>query len=164
MTACTSCSTYSTTPRPFFLHAMCSFSFVYVLFITASVNGAAFNPLYSKMSSNLSRGPAVATRWDEPHYQNITSQDRPYSKYSHALSSAPENRLPRRKLVKKTTKRPTPSADRLDTRPTPEPTGDPSPSTTVHIADENNFSLLTPNKPGGMRFSHPSHCKNVYPR
>ncbi|THH18185.1 hypothetical protein EW146_g2756 [Bondarzewia mesenterica] len=38
----------------------------------------------------------------------------------------------------------------LDTRPTPQPTGDPSPSTTVHINNEQDFSLLLPNNPGGM--------------
>ncbi|OBZ65617.1 hypothetical protein A0H81_14428 [Grifola frondosa] len=33
--------------------------------------------------------------------------------------------------------------------PTPAPTGDSSPSTTVHITDEHDFTLLLPNRPGG---------------
>ncbi|TFY65825.1 hypothetical protein EVG20_g5267 [Dentipellis fragilis] len=36
-----------------------------------------------------------------------------------------------------------------DTRPTPAPTGDPSPSTTVHIENENDFALIMPGNPGG---------------
>jgi hypothetical protein len=38
----------------------------------------------------------------------------------------------------------------LDTRPTPEPTGEPSIETTVFITDENVFALLLPATPGGM--------------
>ncbi|KAJ2985830.1 hypothetical protein NUW54_g10015 [Trametes sanguinea] len=36
-----------------------------------------------------------------------------------------------------------------DTRPTPEPTGAASTSTTVHIIDEHDFALLLPDRPGG---------------
>lgn len=36
-----------------------------------------------------------------------------------------------------------------DVRPTPEPTGESSASTTVHIIDEHDFALLLPNRPGG---------------
>ena len=38
----------------------------------------------------------------------------------------------------------------LDTRPTPEPTGEPSIDTTIFITDMNNFALLLPATPGGM--------------
>ncbi|KAI0290151.1 hypothetical protein BC826DRAFT_913626 [Russula brevipes] len=38
----------------------------------------------------------------------------------------------------------------LDTRPTPEPTGEPSVSTTVFISDEKNFALLLPARPGEL--------------
>jgi hypothetical protein len=38
----------------------------------------------------------------------------------------------------------------LDTRPTPEPTGEPSVETTVFITDENDFALLLPAMSGGM--------------
>jgi len=38
----------------------------------------------------------------------------------------------------------------LDTRPTPEPTGEPSIETTIFITDENVFALLLPATPGGM--------------
>ena len=38
----------------------------------------------------------------------------------------------------------------LDTRPTPEPTGEPSIETTIFITDEKNFALLLPATPGGM--------------
>lgn len=38
----------------------------------------------------------------------------------------------------------------LDTRPTPEPTGEPSIETTIFITDENDFALLLPATPGGM--------------
>ena len=37
----------------------------------------------------------------------------------------------------------------LDTRPTPEPTGASSSSTTVHITDEHDFALLLPNRSQG---------------
>ncbi|KAI0690500.1 hypothetical protein C8T65DRAFT_711627 [Cerioporus squamosus] len=35
-------------------------------------------------------------------------------------------------------------------RPTPEPTGTSSSSTTVHITDEHDFALLLPNRPGEL--------------
>jgi hypothetical protein len=38
----------------------------------------------------------------------------------------------------------------LDTRPTPEPTGEPSIETTVFITGENDFALLLPAMSGGM--------------
>ncbi|KAI0063809.1 hypothetical protein BV25DRAFT_1914881 [Artomyces pyxidatus] len=63
-----------------------------------------------------------------------------------------------------------------DTRPTPAPTGDPSPSTTVHITDEGDFALLLPNTAGelvsdaesdGVAFCSPgsgeAHCVNSMP-
>ncbi|KAA1475036.1 hypothetical protein DENSPDRAFT_841754 [Dentipellis sp. KUC8613] len=37
-----------------------------------------------------------------------------------------------------------------DIRPTPAPTGDPSPSTTVHIENENDFALIMPGNPGEL--------------
>ncbi|KAL1948723.1 hypothetical protein VTO73DRAFT_10529 [Trametes versicolor] len=37
-----------------------------------------------------------------------------------------------------------------DTRPTPEPTGASSASTTVHIIDEHDFALLLPDRPGEL--------------
>jgi hypothetical protein len=40
----------------------------------------------------------------------------------------------------------------LDTRPTPEPTGEPSVRTTVFVVDEKDFALLLPTRPGGMFF------------
>ncbi|KAG6856974.1 hypothetical protein H0H87_011363 [Tephrocybe sp. NHM501043] len=45
---------------------------------------------------------------------------------------------------------PTTGANTLDTRPTPDPTGDPSSSTIVHINSESDFSLILPNQPGGF--------------
>jgi hypothetical protein len=41
-------------------------------------------------------------------------------------------------------------AEGLDTRPTPPPTGDPSPTTTVQIFDEKDFSLISPGNPQGV--------------
>ncbi|KAG6915033.1 hypothetical protein DXG01_013824 [Tephrocybe rancida] len=38
----------------------------------------------------------------------------------------------------------------VDARPTPDPTGDPSSSTTVHINSESDFSLILPNQPGEL--------------
>lgn len=38
----------------------------------------------------------------------------------------------------------------LDTRPTPEPTGEPSIETTIFITDENDFALLLPATPGEL--------------
>ncbi|KAG6829147.1 hypothetical protein H0H92_005552 [Tricholoma furcatifolium] len=42
------------------------------------------------------------------------------------------------------------SSGPVDARPTPDPTGDPSSSTTVHINDERDFALILPNKPGEL--------------
>lgn len=39
--------------------------------------------------------------------------------------------------------------EELDTRPTPQPTGEPSDLTTVFINNENEFALLLPVRPGG---------------
>lgn len=44
----------------------------------------------------------------------------------------------------------------LDTRPTPAPTGDPSPGTTVHIKDKRDFALLMPGRQGGEFYLYPS--------
>jgi hypothetical protein len=38
----------------------------------------------------------------------------------------------------------------LDLRPTPEPTGESSASTTVFVVDQTNFALLLPTRAGGM--------------
>jgi len=38
----------------------------------------------------------------------------------------------------------------LDTRPTPQPTGQASTKTTVFITDKNDFALLLPERPNGM--------------
>ncbi|KAI0041956.1 hypothetical protein FA95DRAFT_1500726 [Auriscalpium vulgare] len=63
-----------------------------------------------------------------------------------------------------------------DTRPTPAPTGDPSPSTTVHINSVDDFALLLPSRAGelvsdaeadGVAFCSPSsgeaQCTNRMP-
>lgn len=41
------------------------------------------------------------------------------------------------------------NAGELDTRPTPDPTGAPSDTTTVHITSQADFSLLLPGRQGG---------------
>ncbi|ETW77728.1 hypothetical protein HETIRDRAFT_420570 [Heterobasidion irregulare TC 32-1] len=85
----------------------------------------------------------------------------------HATRSQGENQPARRA--------PTETLD-ADTRPTPQPTGDPSPSTTVHINSEQDFSLLLPDTPGelisdaeadGVSFCAPGstdpHCAKTFP-
>jgi hypothetical protein len=42
----------------------------------------------------------------------------------------------------------------LDTRPTPQATGEPSVLTTVFVNSENDFALLLPATPGGTLFAH----------
>lgn len=51
-----------------------------------------------------------------------------------------------------------------DTRPTPEPTGASSASTTVHIIDEHDFALLLPDRPGGASHVGPARVFRAYGR
>ena len=48
--------------------------------------------------------------------------------------------------------------DALDTRPTPAPTGDSSPGTTVHITNEHDFALLLPSVQGGTSDAATAPC------
>ncbi|KAH7920765.1 hypothetical protein BV22DRAFT_1097634 [Leucogyrophana mollusca] len=53
--------------------------------------------------------------------------------------------------IRKRQDSPSPTAsENLDARPTPQPTGDPSPSTTVHIAGGMDFALLLPQANGEL--------------
>lgn len=49
-----------------------------------------------------------------------------------------------------------------DTRPTPEPTGASSASTTVHIIDEHDFALLLPDRPGGASLAFSGLITGVF--
>ncbi|KAG5641521.1 hypothetical protein DXG03_004826 [Asterophora parasitica] len=63
----------------------------------------------------------------------------------------PVSNRPRPRRVSNSSSTPTPTAAiLLDTRPTPEPTGDPSQSTTVHITNTSDFSLILPKEGGGL--------------
>ncbi|KAH7887224.1 hypothetical protein F5I97DRAFT_1874181 [Phlebopus sp. FC_14] len=93
-------------------------------------------------------------------------------------NSSTENqriRLPRKRGVnspRTSTGTPT-RRQNLDTRPTPEPTGPSSSSTTVYITDENNFALLLPANDGeliseaesdGIAYcTSGSGCSNAFP-
>ena len=80
--------------------------------------------------------PKAAKDQAQPRSSNASS-----TRYlPHATRSQGKNQPARRA--------PTETLD-VDTRPTPQPTGDPSPSTTVHINSEQDFSLLLPDTPGG---------------
>ncbi|KAG5639063.1 hypothetical protein H0H81_007321 [Sphagnurus paluster] len=60
----------------------------------------------------------------------------------------------------KTVKRASTPVAPLDTRPTPEPTGDPSQSTTVHITSNSDFSLILPDTPGELIGDAEAHGKS----
>ncbi len=62
---------------------------------------------------------------------------------------------PEKRSATKTSRRNDEDNVPADTRPTPEPTGDPSPSTTVHITSADDFALLMPSRQGG-RFARGS--------
>ncbi len=51
-----------------------------------------------------------------------------------------------------------------DVRPTPEPTGASSASTTVHIIDEHDFALLLPDRPDGASSIGPTRVSRAYER
>ena len=99
------------------------------------------NPLYP-----YARSPAIRSS------KNISTSVRRSSK--NATISPPPSRTWRSKfragaLQPRQDASSTTEQD-LDTRPTPEPTGEPSIETTIFITDENDFALLLPATPGGM--------------
>ncbi len=92
------------------------------------------NPLhpYARLPPSMPPrdGPIYGSRFRKPEDSGISpSRTRP-------------SRLGRRQEV------PEAVPQELDTRPTPEPTGDSSPLTTVYINNGNDFALLLP-RPGG---------------
>ncbi len=50
-----------------------------------------------------------------------------------------------------------PRSQPQDVRPTPAPTGNPSPTTTVHIDNEHDFAILLPERPQGIWIFLSSH-------
>ena len=94
------------------------------------------NPLYPYARSPAIRSPKNITT-SAPRFSNV-SPSRTWSSRFRAGALQP------RQDASSTTEQD------LDTRPTPEPTGEPSIETTIFITDENVFALLLPATPGGM--------------
>lgn len=97
------------------------------------------NPLYPYARSLPFRPPS-----NTPIYYG--SRFRKDSAVSHSAVS-PSRTRPSRLGRRQDTSETVP--EELDTRPTPQPTGEPSDLTTVFISDEKEFALLLPARPGG---------------
>lgn len=110
-----------------------------------SVNGAVIQPL----SRRSLKGAHLADLTSRLSAQNPPRRTRLYfneSKWTHDLETAwrnPENSATA--VVKRQ-----PSVAQPEPAPTPAPTGDSSPLTTVHIDDEGDFSLLAPKNQHGI--------------
>ncbi|GLB34732.1 hypothetical protein LshimejAT787_0202970 [Lyophyllum shimeji] len=129
---------------------MHSFPILSLLFLASSVNAAAFNVL------DRSEIPSLAsTYWARYLNETNIQEDPPRGarlRRRHPRwfpSSVAGHIRPRQASTVNTTPSPS-SIELINTRPTPEPTGDSSPSTTVHITDKSDFSLILPNKPGEL--------------
>lgn len=125
-----------------------------ILSLAAFVHGAAFNPLYNPkhtiVASQTTNDPQATTPIHKVHDARQDFQGaRRYMGQAHWLSSGTTNRLEHRQVPDPVVKSPTVVQPRNDS-PTPAPTGDPSPNTTVHISDEKNFALIAPKNPQGV--------------
>jgi hypothetical protein len=128
------------------------FSIVVLLQIRmAFVYAAAFNPLWCPHARNLSQALSVlvtqtniSQAWS-PSRQVGLEVKQPYWSSPSAFGLQEK-----RQTSSHVSKRSSTPAEGLDTRPTPPPTGDPSPTTTVHITDESDFSLIVPGDPQGI--------------
>lgn len=126
-------------------------SLICIISLAAFVHGAAFNPLYNSkytsVASQTPKDPQTTTPIRKVHEAPRDSLGtRLYMKRTDWLSSGTPNRLEHRQVPDHVVKSPTIIQPRNDS-PTPAPTGDPSPDTTVHISDEKNFALVAPKNP-----------------
>jgi hypothetical protein len=92
------------------------------------------NPLYSYARSPVpvsSRNTSYLSRlWKDPNISpSRTRSSKPWAAVLQRRQDATQD---------------------LDLRPTPEPTGQSSASTTIYIVDQTNFALLLPTRAGGM--------------
>jgi hypothetical protein len=139
--------------RTFLSVALLSASFVYGAALTGIRNHWSDpydlrpNPLYPYIRSPASRSPGnisnSAPRLWRGKKDSDVSPSRTRTRTRRSKLHARPLRF-RRRDASRTTERD------LDTRPTPEPTGEPSVSTTVFISDEKDFALLLPARRGGM--------------
>ncbi|KAF9460160.1 hypothetical protein BDZ94DRAFT_1324242 [Collybia nuda] len=122
-----------------------------VLCSATSIYGAAFNPLYnSKFNTiapkSLNAPQATSPIWKPHETRQDLRESRHYEKKALWLLSGTTDRLETRQPSNPTVKSPTAIQPRNNS-PTPAPTGDPSPDTTIHITDEKNFALIAPQNP-----------------
>jgi hypothetical protein len=97
------------------------------------------NPLYP-----YARSPATISS------KNITTSAPRFSKSSNIPPSRTWSSKFRAGAVQPRQGASSTTEQDLDTRPTPEPTGESSIETTIFITDESDFALLLPATPGGM--------------
>ncbi|RDB14970.1 hypothetical protein Hypma_016177 [Hypsizygus marmoreus] len=132
---------------------MHSLSFTLPLFLAASVLATVFNPFYTSKVSSLNRrssGVIAVRSPSELRPRTTFNGTRLHRNHPRWFPASISDSLGPRQLPNSTTKRSPSPADGIDIRPTPEPTGDPSPTRTVHVTDQSNFSLLVPNTPGEL--------------
>jgi hypothetical protein len=120
-------------------------SFVYSVALTGLCNhwsdpySLRPNPLYTYARSRTIRSPRnISTSAPRFSKSSNISPSRTWSSKFRAGALQP------RQDASRTTEQD------LDTRPTPEPTGEPSIETTIFITGKNDFALLLPATPGGM--------------
>ncbi|KAG6849237.1 hypothetical protein H0H93_010253 [Arthromyces matolae] len=107
------------------------------------VNAAAINSSH-RLGSNLHIHP-----YPPPQEPATTSLDHSGNRFwpnrpsLHKIPTPVSRRSP-------DTISPSPTVNIMDARPTPDPTGSPSTSTTVHINSGNDFSLILPENPGEL--------------
>ncbi|KAF5378881.1 hypothetical protein D9615_006852 [Tricholomella constricta] len=155
---------------------MHSFSILYLILFAASVNAAVFNLLHPW------EVPSLATKYGLEYLnesfteENLSNRARLQRKHSRWFPTPVSNRPGPRQVSNSSLTPSATAANLINARPTPEPTGDPSPSTTVHITDIADFSLILPNTPGelisdaeadGVSFCSPNSaspdCVNNFP-
>jgi hypothetical protein len=128
-----------------------------VSLISASVISLGLSSVYGVALDRTSESPTNDSHSGTDSLVSVPFTPPPNTTLSHASRShtalTPDNLPPiaNPKPGYANFKRtPTPSSDdALDSAPTPAPTGDRSPSTTVHITDEGDFALLLPKAPHG---------------
>ena len=122
-------------------------SFIFPVLYATFVSAAAFDPFSYAPNLSPESSNALVTRLSTSRSWNSSRQTRLDSRRPRWLQPSAigrQDQIPNR-VVKKST-----SVKGLDTRPTPEPTGDPSSSTTVYINDEKDFALIAPQNAQGI--------------
>ncbi|KAG6888860.1 hypothetical protein C0995_005281 [Termitomyces sp. Mi166 len=120
-----------------------------LLVMVCYTNSAAINDSH-RLGSNLRSNESDPREQEQPvskviqhQSENRFWQNRPF------LHRAPSPVAQRSLSASSTT-----PVGPVDARPTPDPTGDPSSSTTVHLNNEWDFSILLPGNPGGKLTPH----------